>query len=95
MSRSTGDERAGSEAYRSEHSVKRNRRLQSALNAAIDEGLRPHIEAMTPRCYVMLMTMSSVELGRAFKEAIRDELYERRRKAKSIAHPEQRRRSRR
>lgn len=77
------DGRPRSGTYSRGHAGKRNRRLWRGLSAAIDEGLRPHIDAMTPRRYVMLMTMSSAELGRAFKNAIRDELYERRRKAKS------------
>lgn len=77
------DGRPRSEIYSRGHADKRNRRLWRALSAAIDEGLRPHIDAMTPRYYVMVMTMASAELGRALKDAIRDELYERRRKAKS------------
>jgi hypothetical protein len=46
------------------------------VSAAIDEGIGPYMESITPRYYVMLMTMSSAELGRAFKSAIRDALYE-------------------
>lgn len=97
MSKSIVDGRTRNETYSRGHAGKRNGRLRRGLNAAIDEGLRPHIDAMTPRCYVMLMTMASAELGRALKGAIRDELYERRRNAKSIAHPapELRRRPRR
>jgi homoserine kinase len=38
------------------------------------------IEVITPRRYVALMIMSGAELGRALKDAVRDELYERRRK---------------
>ena len=38
------------------------------------------IDVITPRRYVALMNMSSAELGRALKDAVRDELYERRRK---------------
>jgi hypothetical protein len=53
--------------------------LELALIAAIDEGLRPILSVMTPRGYVGLMTMSSFELGRRFKQALRDELYERQR----------------
>jgi hypothetical protein len=79
MSKSIVDARRRSEAYSRGHGGKRNRRLRRELNEAIDEGLRPHIHAMTPRCYVMLMTMASAELGRMLKGAIRDELYERRR----------------
>lgn len=87
MRKSIVDGRGRSETYSRGHGGKRNRRLKRKLNEAIDEGLRPHIPAMTSRCYVMLMTMASAELGRALKDAIRDELYERLRNAKSIAHP--------
>lgn len=87
MSKSIVDGRRRSEAYGRGHGGKRSRRSRRELNAAIDEGLRPNIYAMTPRCYVMVMTMASAELGRALKKAIRDELYERRRKAELIAHP--------
>lgn len=87
MNKSIVDGRRRSETHSRGHGGKRNRRLRRELNEAIDQGLRPHIDAMTPRCYVMLMTMSSSELGRAFKNALRDELYEWRRNAKSAAHP--------
>ena len=53
--------------------------LERALIAAIDEALRPSLSAITPRGYVGFVTMSSFELGRRFKQALRDELYERRR----------------
>ncbi|CAB3755483.1 hypothetical protein [Paraburkholderia humisilvae] len=54
--------------------------LERALIAAIDEALRPGPSAITPRGYVAFMTMSSIELGRRFKQALRDELYERQRR---------------
>lgn len=95
MSKAIGEGGARSKTYRRRHDGKRSRRLRRELSEAIAEGLRPLIHAMTPRCYVMLMTMASAELGRALKDAIRDELYERRRKAKESAHPELRRRARR
>lgn len=60
--------------------VKVQRRLERALVVAIDQGLRECLGAMTPRGYVELRTMSPFELGLRFKEALRDELYERRRK---------------
>ena len=49
------------------------------LAAAIDQSLRWHRDAITPRAYVDLRTISSFELGLRFKGALRDELYERRR----------------
>lgn len=95
MSKAIGEGGARSETYGSGHGRKRNRRLSRELNAAIDECLRLRIDAITPRHYVMLMTMSSSELGRAFKNAIRDELYDRRHNAKESAHPQRPRRARR
>ncbi|TFE42395.1 hypothetical protein E2553_36080 [Paraburkholderia dipogonis] len=58
-------------------------RLRKGLNDAIDAGLEPIIDVITPRAFVAVMTMSSAELGRAFKRALRDELYEARRRVKS------------
>ncbi len=49
------------------------------LAAAIDQSLGWHRDAITPRAYVELRTMSPFELGLRFKRALRDELYERRR----------------
>ncbi len=69
--------------HRQHLGAKRKLRLPKGLNDAIDAGLEPIIDVMTPRAFVALMTMSSVELGRAFKRALRDELYEARRRATS------------
>lgn len=63
--------------------AKRKLCLRKGLNDAIDAGLEPVIDVITPRAFVALMTMSSAELGRAFKRALRDELYEARRRVKS------------
>lgn len=49
------------------------------LVAAIDQSLRWHVDAISPRAYVDMRTMSQFELGLRFKAALRDELYERRR----------------
>lgn len=49
------------------------------LVAVIDQSLQWHWDAITPRMYVELRTMSPFELGLRFKVALRDELYERRR----------------
>lgn len=65
---------------RAQAPVKLQRRLERALVVVIDQGLRECLGAMTPRGYVELRTMSPFELGLRFKEALRDELYERRRK---------------
>ena len=62
---------------------KRKRSLRRGLNDAIDRGLEATIDVITPRWFVAVMTMSSVELGHAFKCALRDELYEARRRRKS------------
>lgn len=53
--------------------------LARLLNDGIDQGLRQSVDAMTPRVYVELVTMSTFEIGLSFKRALRDELYERRR----------------
>jgi hypothetical protein len=59
---------------------KRRRSLHRALNDAIEKGLETAVEGLTPRMFVAVMTMSSTELGRAFKCALRDEVYEARRR---------------
>lgn len=56
------------------------KRVMRELDNAIEQSLRWHRNAITPRGYVELRTMSPFELGLRFKEALRDELYERRRK---------------
>lgn len=55
------------------------KRVLRELGAAIDQSLRRHLGAVTPRLYVEMRTMSPFELGLRFKRALRDELYERRR----------------
>lgn len=55
------------------------KRVMRELANAIDQSLRWHRNAITPRAYVELRTMSQFELGLRFKAALRDELYERRR----------------
>lgn len=52
---------------------------ERALAAAIDKGIRPSLEAITPRGYVDMRTMPSSELGLLFKRALLDELYDRNR----------------
>lgn len=54
-------------------------RVLRELGAAIDQSLRRHLDAVTPRLYVEMRTMSPFELGLRLKRALRDELYERRR----------------
>jgi hypothetical protein len=53
--------------------------MKRTLEAAFDEAWTHCIDAVTPRTYVDVMTMSPFELGRRLKQALRDELYERRR----------------
>lgn len=53
--------------------------VERALAVAIDQSLRCHWDAITPRLYVDLRTMSPFELGLRLKRALRDELYEGRR----------------
>lgn len=62
-----------------------SRPLEQVLSDAIDQGLRPYLEAMTPCMYVDLVTMSKFELGLQFKKALRDELYERLNKRRRTA----------
>lgn len=62
-------------------------RLKRQLDVAIERGFAPFMEVISPRCYVDLMTTSSVEIGRALKRAILDEQFELRRKAKSRTKP--------
>lgn len=59
--------------------VESKRRLKRVLDDAFDQSLRRHLDAITPRLYVDMRTISSFELGLRFKAALRDELYERRR----------------
>lgn len=55
-----------------------------AEGAAIEKGLGEVFDdpecPFSPRHYVELMTMSNAELGRRFKRALRDELYEAKRR---------------
>ena len=53
--------------------------VERVLVAAIDQSLRRHWDAITPRLYVELRTTSKFELGLMFKSALRDALYERNR----------------
>ncbi len=55
--------------------------LERMLADAMDHGLMQVLDAMTPREYVALRTMSPFEIGYRFKQLLRDELYERRREA--------------
>jgi hypothetical protein len=66
---------------------KLNRSLKKQLAAAIDHGLAPLIEAVTPRRYVELMTTSSAVIGRELNRAIQDQQFEQGRRAKSKAQP--------
>lgn len=63
------------------------RTVLQQLTAAIDQSLRCHRDAIAPRVYVELRTMSAFELGLRFKRALRDELYERRRDDRQSARP--------
>lgn len=51
--------------------------VERALVVAIDQSLRWHWDAITPRLYVELRTMPPFELGLMFKSALRDALYDR------------------
>ncbi|KVE63539.1 hypothetical protein [Burkholderia vietnamiensis] len=59
--------------------------LQLALDCmiadAMDQGLMQVLGEMTPRQYVALRTMSPFEIGQRFQQLLRDELYERPRRA--------------
>lgn len=57
--------------------------LKRQIDVAIELGFASFMEVIRPRCYVDLMTTSSVEIGRALKRAILDEQFEGRRKVKS------------
>jgi hypothetical protein len=59
-----------------------SRRLKRQLSIAIDLGLAHVVADLTPRRYVELMTTESAEIGRALKQAILDEQFERRREAR-------------
>ncbi|SIT43487.1 conserved hypothetical protein [Paraburkholderia ribeironis] len=52
-------------------------RLKTVLDDAFDQSIREYLDAVPPRVYVELRTMSSFELGLRFKRALRDALYDR------------------
>ncbi|NKJ47630.1 hypothetical protein CIC12_12930 [Burkholderia sp. SG-MS1] len=52
------------------------KRFERQVYEAIDLVLAPFVAEMTPRRYVDLMTTANAVIGRALKEAIRDELYQ-------------------
>ena len=62
---------------------RRGRRLKRQLSVAIDLGLVHVVAELTPRRYVELMTTGSAEIGRALRQAILDEQFERRREART------------
>jgi hypothetical protein len=61
------------------------KRFERQVSEAIDLVLAPFVAEMTPRRYVDLMTTANAVIGRALKEAIRDELYQQRQNARSAA----------
>ena len=56
------------------------RAVAREISAAIEKGIKDALAELdgpiAPRHFVDVMTMSSVELGRAFKHALRDELWQ-------------------
>jgi len=77
------EKKGGRRPHRRHLAARRKQSLRKGLNDAIDAGLAPIVDAITPRRFVAWMTMSSAELGREFKCALRDELYEAHRRSTS------------
>lgn len=61
--------------------------LERAFVATIERSFRESADRLSPRQVVDMMTMSSFELGRMFKQALRDELYEQCREAERRRDP--------
>jgi hypothetical protein len=68
-----------SESAKSMPKSKAARLVEKQLIVAIDHGLASVAGEISPRRYVEWMTTSSAEIGRALKQAIREECFKQRR----------------